>query len=355
MTTDPKGRSSIRRLRAVPKEVGAMNGLTITETMTTPTRPGKQPRPVWEVRGNTMGLEEALRDLGGRKYRGAWSFFEDPTEALAELMDEDRLTFAEQREASAERAEARAECYEGYSQSAAARRDAAQERSRAVVAGIPLGQPILVGHHSEKRHRRDLERSDNAMRKAIDEDRKADHWRSRAAGASSNARPDAERPIGFMQRRLEDAETEQRKASRNLQDIRDREARGAQTSVPYTERIEHMEGVLDEATERADYWRGLIEAKGGVQFSRDSVAKGDVVVYRNGSGFGKVVRVNAKTVSVEDLRLMMGDRGWPGKVPYAEIREVVPAARVAELEAKVSGRGREADPGPDARTQGVLF
>ena len=25
---------------------------------------------------------------------------------------------------------------------------------------IPLGQPILVGHHSEKRHRRDLKRID---------------------------------------------------------------------------------------------------------------------------------------------------------------------------------------------------
>lgn len=33
------------------------------------------------------------------------------------------------------------------------------ERSRAQVEGIPLGQPILVGHHSERRHRRALEKS----------------------------------------------------------------------------------------------------------------------------------------------------------------------------------------------------
>ena len=30
---------------------------------------------------------------------------------------------------------------------------------------IPLGQPILVGHHSEKRHRKHLERIDNLQRK----------------------------------------------------------------------------------------------------------------------------------------------------------------------------------------------
>ena len=29
---------------------------------------------------------------------------------------------------------------------------------------VPLGQPILVGHHSEKRHRKDLTRIDDAFR-----------------------------------------------------------------------------------------------------------------------------------------------------------------------------------------------
>jgi len=33
---------------------------------------------------------------------------------------------------------------------------------------IPPGQPILVGHHSEKRHRRDLGRIDSNMRKGIE-------------------------------------------------------------------------------------------------------------------------------------------------------------------------------------------
>lgn len=36
------------------------------------------------------------------------------------------------------------------------------------IKHIPLGQPILIGHHSEGRHRRDLQRSDNQMRKSFE-------------------------------------------------------------------------------------------------------------------------------------------------------------------------------------------
>lgn len=36
--------------------------------------------------------------------------------------------------------------------------EAFEQRSRSILDLIPLGQPILVGHHSERRHRRDIER-----------------------------------------------------------------------------------------------------------------------------------------------------------------------------------------------------
>lgn len=53
------------------------------------------------------------------------------------------------------------------------------------ATGIPFGQPILVGHHSEGRHRRTLERADNAMRRSIEADKKADYYASKAAGVGS--------------------------------------------------------------------------------------------------------------------------------------------------------------------------
>jgi len=59
--------------------------------------------------------------------------------------------------------------------------NAAHDRSNAAVAGIPLGQPILVGHHSEGRHRRDIARSHKAMDKSMELTRKAKYYREKAA------------------------------------------------------------------------------------------------------------------------------------------------------------------------------
>jgi uncharacterized protein DUF3560 len=56
---------------------------------------------------------------------------------------------------------------------------------REEVSGIPLGQPILVGHHSEGRHRAAIKRADNAMRKSVEESKKAGQLRARAASVGT--------------------------------------------------------------------------------------------------------------------------------------------------------------------------
>ena len=45
---------------------------------------------------------------------------------------------------------------------------------------IPFGQPILVGHHSEKRHRRDIEKIHNNMDKSVNALKEAENAESRA-------------------------------------------------------------------------------------------------------------------------------------------------------------------------------
>ena len=46
--------------------------------------------------------------------------------------------------------------------------ETASGRASGILSVIPAGQPILVGHHSERRHRRDLATVDRAMRKSVD-------------------------------------------------------------------------------------------------------------------------------------------------------------------------------------------
>lgn len=57
------------------------------------------------------------------------------------------------------------------------------------------GQPILIGHHSEKRHRRDIARQDKRLERMHNLDKKAQYYRDKAAGVNkvgiSSDDPDA--------------------------------------------------------------------------------------------------------------------------------------------------------------------
>lgn len=81
-----------------------------------------------------------------------------------------------------ERAKNKASKLNGYASNAEKRSNEAYKKSDLSegATGIPFGQPILVGHHSERGHRKIIERADNAMRKSIEEDKKADTYKSRA-------------------------------------------------------------------------------------------------------------------------------------------------------------------------------
>ncbi len=77
--------------------------------------------------------------------------------------------------------EARRERYEKRAERASERSAALQQASSDAVAGIPFGQPILVGHHSEGRHRRTLARSHKQMDRAVAERDKAEYYERKAA------------------------------------------------------------------------------------------------------------------------------------------------------------------------------
>jgi len=50
----------------------------------------------------------------------------------------------------------------------------------------PFGQPILVGHHSEKRDRRDQDKIFSSMRKSVEETEKADYYNQKAKAVENN-------------------------------------------------------------------------------------------------------------------------------------------------------------------------
>jgi hypothetical protein len=73
--------------------------------------------------------------------------------------------------------------------------DASNAAADRIASFIPLGQPILVGHHSEGRHRRDLKRIRRKTAQAIESWEKSEYYSRRAAsvgsGGISSDDPDA--------------------------------------------------------------------------------------------------------------------------------------------------------------------
>jgi hypothetical protein len=62
----------------------------------------------------------------------------------------------------------------------------AHAQARAVGDRIPMGQPILIGHHSQRRHERDLERMDASFRKSMKLAEEAKTLERRAVSAERN-------------------------------------------------------------------------------------------------------------------------------------------------------------------------
>ena len=91
------------------------------------------------------------------------------------------------REDYNDRREERAERLEERASKARAESHAAFQVAHEIGSRIPMGQPILVGHHSEKHHRRDLDKIDRNMRKSVDAGKKADYYEQRAETARSNS------------------------------------------------------------------------------------------------------------------------------------------------------------------------
>ncbi|MGK5033148.1 DUF3560 domain-containing protein [Janthinobacterium sp. MDT1-19] len=115
-----------------------------------------------------------------------------------------------------ERAEERSERFEGYQESRLKDAANASNAASALAGQIPFGQPILVGHHSEGRARRDAARITAGMRKSVDNWNTAQYWERRAAAAVRHAKYKSLPAV--RHRRIKGLEADQRKAQRNIDD-----------------------------------------------------------------------------------------------------------------------------------------
>lgn len=317
-------------------------------------------------------------------------------ELAGEIDDEDSTLI--------ERAEDRADRFDSYSER---RAQEAQQQHNAVdrlVEHIPLGQPILVGHHSERAARRDAERIQNGMRKAVRLWDTSTYWTERAQRAIQHAKY-KELPA-VRARRIKKLEAELRSKLRDKEEselrlrLWGREslshelameiANRCSTSHTFTlaeyprdEPVTQYEGPMSlwsalrdnvctvqqarvlatRSAERVLAWamrwithyemrltyeRAMLEEQGGIATDRTKPEKGGAIRAWCGPNFGAaggwcyVTRVNKVSVSVK-RQYQAGGRVFSQTVPFDDVKGVMTAAEVEQ--ARSEGRITEVDGG----------
>lgn len=270
-------------------------------------------------------------------------------EVAGEITDEDSTL--------QERAEARAERFEGYSEKRKAEADRAYDAAGEIGERFAGGQPILVGHHSERKARKDAERIQANMGKAASQWRKAERWRQRAEGAIANAlykqTPEVRhRRIKTIEAEIRQIEGQYTPAEPRHESMQYRwgdygkegaepvlhvycKTKGASRGgswVPaedldkiresYTRTLEHLRN-------RIEYEKAMIGEAGGLRVDPDSIEIGGSVLY--GKTWRIVTRIN-KGASGEVVSVTAG--GNRGAIDVEKIAEYKPPTHDAVKAAK---------------------
>lgn len=217
-------------------------------------------------------------------------------------LDESVRSAAEVEAGKIARQQARVDALDAKADRKQAAADAAWERHERDVARLPEGgEPIKVGHHSERRHRNAIDRAHTSARRGIDAQKEADRVAERADAAGHTTA--ARYSVRTVANRIDKIEADLRRAARAVDaDVYDPEhGYRPVTAVARQARIERLAPKVAELRDQLAYWQGVraeqVAAGTARDYGPDAIAKGDSVLVLG--QWRRVVRVNPKSVSVE--------------------------------------------------------
>lgn len=283
----------------------------------------------WSRRSELWYIPQSRDKMYVQQYRidAARRALEDAGHTVTvDISYDDTRDVAERETDKAARAERRAEHHAEAAGNAAGRAEQRFATYRVMADSIPLGQPILIGHHSETRDRNYRARMHNHHDKGVEELGKADYHRHRAEAAEVG-QSYRHNPRTIM-RRIDKYEADRRRVQRTL-DGRPDQRKLADGSYEwylnkpdgeFRARLETQAADLDE---QIAYWQAELDAAkaaGFRQFGPDNVSKGDYV--RSAHGWHQVLRVNKKTVTVPHPLERLAAAGRTDTLPWDKVLDV---------------------------------
>ena len=154
-----------------------------------------------------------------------------------------------------ERAEAKAERLDTLAEKRQQQANAFHESANRIAERFHGGQPILVGHHSEKGARRDKEKIDRAMQKAVKAQKAVNYWNYKAEGVERHA--NYKNSFGVRSRRIKTL----------LADLRN-----WQRDINHAHMCQILWTKILEKSGDEDRFNGLVRSYAGAQLSTGEAA-----------------------------------------------------------------------------------
>ena len=269
------------------------------------------------------------RAAGAWVSRCKWPNLYRPIQVAKDLGLEDegttgeRLTFAEQQERQAERAERRADRYEAKAEKAEERAHTYRKPIEDMRGDIAFFTQPNINTSSGRAFTNKRNRMWASWEKGFEEFRKSEYYKERAEMVRNSAENKPSKD--FCQRRIDDANKAIRAQQRYLKQY-DEILQNAETE----ERKEQVSGWIEKALEiiqanieKAAYYDAIMQEQGGVEFSKDNLKKGDLIKVARW-GTVRFLKGGPKNFTYEFLsKALTYADGTPmqGKAAYAEIIE----------------------------------
>lgn len=247
-----------------------------------------------------------------------------------EQREGERLSFSEQVELQAERAEARADRLEGYAENAENRAEQLQSAMNEKRGDIAFFTQPNINTAGGRAFTRNREKIFERYKKGFDEYRKSEYFKSRAADARVTAAQAQYNDPAYLDRRIKECKSEIAKRNKNalhyeelLQAIERGEAKRRYDGTPLTaddvqEWYDHELELIEVAIDKQGYLENRLDEIGGIKFSRDNIKVGYVVKIQR-MGTVKVVGTGPQNITYTSKS------GFTLKAAYAEIVEIIKA------------------------------
>ena len=244
----------------------------------------------------------------------------------------ERLSFAEQVEKSAAKAEARAERMESRADKAIERAEQFQKPINDMHGDIAFFTQPNINTSAGRAFTRRREKMFAAYERGFQEYKKGEYYKNRAETARATASGEKNKDIAFCNRRIEETKKSIKARERNLISYEEKLYKleqgeklkrydGSEITVEYMQNlIENELELINALMDKQAFFEDCIEQNGGIIFDKSNIKPGYIVELQRW-GKCEILSIGPKNVTYQIMT--GGAAGLGGTASYAEIIKIL--------------------------------